>query len=238
MSAPHMSPDEFRALGRRMVDWIADYMERVESFPVLADVEPGDVLASLPDAPPDSPGGADEWEAIFTDLERIILPGMTHWQSPGFFGYFPCNASGPAILGELLSAGLGVQGMLWQSGPACTELEMRMLDWMAEAIGLPRSFSFRGDGEARGGGSIQGTASEATLVAMVAARRRARPAERIAVYASDQAHSSVIKAAMIRRARRGARGPLVRPADPDRRRASFGRRRAPRRDRTRRRRRD
>jgi len=209
-----MSPDEFRRQGHRMVDWVADYMERVESLPVLADVQPGDVLEQLPAAAPEQAGGAGEWDAIFADLDRIIVPGTTHWQSPNFFGYFPCNASGPAILGELASAGLGVQGMLWQTSPACTELEMRMLDWMADAIGLPESFTFRSGG---GGGSIQGTASEATLVAMLAGRERtlytpsaslrsAPPPTptsgtgevmRIAVYASEQAHSSVIKGAMI-----------------------------------------
>ena len=122
-----------------MVDWVADYMERVESLPVLSDIAPGEVRERLPDSPPEQAGGANEWDAIFEDLDRIIVPGTTHWQSPSFFGYFPCNASGPAILGELASAGLGVQGMLWQTSPACTELEMRMLDWMAGAIGLPES---------------------------------------------------------------------------------------------------
>lgn len=206
-----MSPDEFRRQGHRMVDWVADYMERVESLPVLAEVAPGDVLDQLPDSAPEQAGGADEWDAIFDDLDRMIVPATTHWQSPSFFGYFPCNASGPAILGELASAGLGVQGMLWQTSPACTELEMRMLDWMAQAIGLPESFTFASE---LGGGSIQGTASEATLVAMVAGRKRVQdpsPASledsfgtisprgrgRVGVYASEQAHSSVIKSAMI-----------------------------------------
>jgi len=122
---------------------------------------------------------------------------MTHWQSPNFFAYFPCNASGPAILGELVSAGLGAQGMLWQSGPGCTELEMRTLDWMAEAVGLPDRFTFRSP---EGGGSIQGTASEATLVSLIAARARARRTAGgapVTIYASTQAHSSFAKAAMV-----------------------------------------
>ena len=129
------------------------------------------------------PGGG---EGILEDLDRLILPGITHWQAPGFFAYFPCNASGPAIMGELLSAGLGVQGMLWATSPAATELETRMLEWLAQLIGLPAIFE----------GCIQGTASESTLVALLAARHRAGKGDLVA-YASEQAHSSVLKAARI-----------------------------------------
>lgn len=193
--APHMSPDEFRRLGTAMIDRIADYMERIGEFPVAPACKPGEIAARLPAAPP--PTG-EPWDAIISDFDRIILPGLVHWQSPRFFGYFPCNASGPGILGELLSAGLNVNGMLWATSPAATELEARVLDWMAEAIGLPASF--RHDSGA-GGGCIQGTASESALVALVAARRRAMPESanfaRATVYASTQAHSSIVKAAMI-----------------------------------------
>jgi aromatic-L-amino-acid decarboxylase len=200
----HMTPEEFRELGHRMVDWIAEYWRRVEQFPVLSQVEPGDVLAKLPPHAPErgltrtfedsGPASRSDWDAVFRDLEEIILPGVTHWQSPNFFAYFPANASGPGVLGELLSAGLGVQGMLWATSPACTELETRVLDWLAEMIGLPASFMSTSDG----GGVIQGTASEATLVAMLAARERAREGAReLVAYASSQAHSSVLKAAMI-----------------------------------------
>ena len=189
-----MTSEEFRALGHRMVDWIAAYWDRVESLPVLSRVTPGEVKGGLPESPPESGLGslgaepsdesgegdwpqlaaapADQaWSAVFEDLERTILPGVTHWQSPSFFGYFPANASGPAVLGELLSAGLGVQGMLWATSPACTELEERVLDWLVEAMGLPREW--RSD-SGKGAGVIQGTASEAALVALVAARQRAR----------------------------------------------------------------
>jgi len=197
----HMTPAEFRALGHRMVDWIADYMGRVDELPVCSRVEPGWVLARLPEHPPERgmASSGDSWDAVFADLESTIVPGLTHWQSGRFFGYFPCNATGPGVLGELLSAGLGVQGMLWQTSPACTELETRVLDWMAELIGLADRFRSTSPG---GGGVIQGTASESTLVAMVAARGRVRrrlgnePAELVA-YTSTQAHSSVRKAAMI-----------------------------------------
>lgn len=144
-------------------------MRRVESFPVAPCVAPGDVAAQLPDAAPEQGLGAAGWDAVFADLERVILPGLLHWQSPHFYGFFPCDASGPAILGELLAAGLGVNAMMWSTSPAATELETRVLDWMADLLALPETFTSRA---ANGGGAIQGTASESTLVAMVAARHR------------------------------------------------------------------
>ena len=178
-----------------MVDWIAAYMERVGDLPVRATVAPGQVSGWLPAAAPETP---DAWDDVFRDLDRIVVPGLTHWQSPRFFGYFPANSSGPAILGELLSAGLGVQGMLWSTSPACTEIETRTLDWLADLIGLPERFSSR---RATGGGVIQGTASEAVLVSMVAARDRALRAgasiTALRAYTSSQAHSSIVKAAMV-----------------------------------------
>jgi len=216
---PHMTPDEFRRVGRRMIDFVADYMERARELPVTSQTTPGELFSSLPHHAPEASGGEEVWDEILADLERDILPALTHWQSPGFFGFFPCNASGPAILGELVSAGLNVNGMNWATGPAVTELEMRMMDWMGEAIGLPASFLFGDAGHAsEGGGVIHGTASEATLSAMLAGRRRVVAAaggheralearaedqlgdhlgERCVVYASDQAHSSVMKGAMI-----------------------------------------
>ncbi|MET0402650.1 MAG: pyridoxal-dependent decarboxylase, partial [Cystobacter sp.] len=171
-AVPHMSPEEFRRLGHRVVDWIADYWARLESFPVRAAVAPGEVMAKLPaQAPEEGLDGERGWEAVFQDLEDVVLPGITHWQSPSFFAYFPSNASGPAVLGELLSAGLGVQGMLWSTSPSGTELETRVLDWLAGLLGLPSAFHSH---SGTGGGVIQGTASEAVLVALVAARARAR----------------------------------------------------------------
>ena len=115
----HMTPEEFRQFGRMVIDWIADYYTQIESYPVLSPAEPGQIRRSLPPAPPQQ---GEPFEHILADVERILLPGVTHWQSPNFFAYFPCNASGPAILGDLLSSGLGVQGMLWVTSPACTEL--------------------------------------------------------------------------------------------------------------------
>ena len=189
-----MTPDEFREQGRRAVEWVASYMERAGDFPVRSRTEPGDVLGALPAEAPEAP---EPWDDVFRDLDAIVLPGLTHWQSPRFFGYFPANASGPAIIGELLSAGLGVQGMLWSTSPACTEIETRVLDWLGRLVGLPELFLSDSDG---GGGVIQGTASEAALVAMVAARRRARASGSgggLVAYTSTQAHSSIEKAAVI-----------------------------------------
>jgi aromatic-L-amino-acid decarboxylase len=191
-----MSPADFRARGHALIDWIASYWESLQrpdtAPPVLSRARPGDILAQLPLHAPQQP---ESWDSILADFQRIILPGVTHWQSPSFFAYFPANASGPAVLGELLSAGLGVNGMLWATSPAATELETRMLDWFAELFGLPPQFLSTSP---NGGGVIQGTASESTLIAMVAARRRNESRNgRLVVYASTQAHSSVIKGAMI-----------------------------------------
>src|SRR3954452_9934714 len=132
-----MTPDEFRRHGHALVEWIAGYYEEVEKYPVLSQVAPGDVRRQLPPNPPDHGESFDE---MMADVERIILPGITHWQSPNFFAFFPANTSGPAILGELLSAGLGVQGMIWATSPACTELETHVLDWMAQMLDLPATF--------------------------------------------------------------------------------------------------
>jgi aromatic-L-amino-acid decarboxylase len=193
-----MTPDEFRHHGHAVVDWIADYYSRIESFPVLSRVEPGQIRASLP---PNPPLHGEPFDAIFSDVEKFILPGITHWQSPNFFAYFPSNASGPAILGDLLSSGLGVQGMLWATSPACTELETHVLDWLVEMLDLPRKFL----STSSGGGVIQDTASSASLCALLAARERAtnfasnrRGCDgKLIAYTSSQAHSSIEKAAQI-----------------------------------------
>jgi aromatic-L-amino-acid decarboxylase len=211
-----LSPDALRSCGREVLGWIAAYWERLQrdpsSLPVLARSKPGEVLAQLPPHPPElgeaSGDRAEEaLRAVLADMDRSILPNLTHWQHPHFYAYFGANISTPAVLGELLSAGLGVQGMLWATSPAATELEMRVMDWMAELIGLPQSFTHA---SGQGGGVIQGTASEAVLAAIVAARHRARTVWRegrsheatgatphFTLYASTQTHSSVTKAAMI-----------------------------------------
>ena len=188
-----MTPDEFRRHGREAIDWIADYMEQVEQLPVLSQVKPGEIRSRLPDRPPQQ---GEPFAAILRDLDEIIMPGITHWQSPNFFAYFPSNNSGPSILGDLLASGLGVQGMLWATSPACTELETHVLDWLVAALALPERFR----STTAGGGVIQDTASSAALCAILAARQRAEsntgttamPRELVA-YASTQTHSSVEK---------------------------------------------
>jgi len=190
----HMTPSEFRRLGHAAIDWVADYYERVESLPVLSRVRPGDIRAALPSGPPER---GEPFEAVLKDLSELILPGITHWQSPNFFAYFPANASGPAILGDLISSGFGVQGMLWSTSPACTELETHVLDWMAEMLDLPQCFRSTGSG----GGAIQDSASSAALCALIAARERATGLAsnergcdgRLTAYTSSQAHSSIEK---------------------------------------------
>ena len=194
-----MSPEEFRRYGHLVVDWIADYQTRIGSYPVLSQVAPGEIRHALPPLPPES---GEPFEAVLRDLDEIILPGITHWQHPSFFAYFPANTSGPATLGDLLASGLGVQGMLWATSPAATELETHVLDWLAELLGLPARF--RSDGP--GGGVIQHTASDAALVALLAALHRASDGRteregvaggRYTVYTSHQTHSSVEKACRI-----------------------------------------
>ena len=194
----HMTPDEFRHYGHAVVDWIADYQSRIESFPVLSQVKPGDIRSGLPANPP---ARGEPFDALLKDVDRLILPGVTHWQSPNFFAYFPCNASGPGILGDLLSSGLGVQGMLWSTSPACTELETHVMDWLVAMLGLPEKFL----STKTGGGVIQDTASTAALCALLAGRERATNYAsnkkgcdgKLVAYVSTQTHSSVEKAAMI-----------------------------------------
>lgn len=194
----HMSAEAFREHGHAMIDWIAKYMQEVETYPVLSQVEPGAIRAKLPANPPER---SESLAATMRDVNEIIMPGITHWQSPNFFGFFPANASGPSILGDLLASGLGVQGMLWATSPACTELETHVLDWLVDMLGLPERFK----STSAGGGVIQDTASSSTLCALLAARERATGFDvnehgldrRLTAYCSNQAHSSVEKAVKI-----------------------------------------
>ena len=196
--AGHMSPEEFRRYGKQVVDWVADYLSTIESRPVRAQVRPGQVRNSLPAHPPEH---GRSYEKVLADLDSLILPGVTHWQHPAFFAYFPSNASGPAILGDLLSAGLGVQGMVWATSPACTELETVVVDWLAELFGLPARFRT----DSPGGGVIQDSASSAALVAVLAALHRASGGTiraegivgRYTIYVSSQTHSALEKAGRI-----------------------------------------
>jgi aromatic-L-amino-acid decarboxylase len=189
-----MELDEFRRHGHRLVDWMTDYLATVERHPVRAPVRPGEIAAQLPAA---APGESEPFERILEDFERILLPGITHWQHPSFFAYFPANSSPPSVLAEMLTATLGAQCMLWQTSPAATELETRVLDWLRQLIGLPAGFT----------GVIQDSASSATLCALLVARERAtgwqaneeglRACPPLVFYASAEAHSSVEKAVKI-----------------------------------------
>ncbi len=188
----------FRAQLAQLADWICAYYVRLPGLPVLSQVGPGAVFNALPATAPEFP---EAFGDVVRDLDQIILPGLTHWQSPSFFAYFPANTSAPSMLAELLSAALGVQGMLWQTSPACTEVETRMLDWLADACGLPAVFRAGG----AGGGVLQDSASSAALCALIAARERATGGTSnetgyrggLVAYTSSQAHSSLDKAAML-----------------------------------------
>jgi aromatic-L-amino-acid decarboxylase len=192
----HMSPEQFRRAGKEMVDWIAEYYERLQrdDFSVLSQAKPGEVRAALPASPPTT--GAD-FDSFLPEIERTVLPGITHWQSPNFFGYFPANSSFPGILGDMLSTGLAVQGMLWATSPACTEVEQLMLDWLVQMLALPEHFL----SNSSGGGVIQDSASSASLTAILAARERATGLQSnlegvrqpLVAYTSSQAHSSIEK---------------------------------------------
>ena len=190
-----MTPEEFRTHGHALIDWIAEYLEGVEQYPVASQVQPGDIRAALPEHPPLAP---EPFTEVLADLDRVVMPGITHWQHPSFFAYFPGNSSYPAILGELAAAGLGVQGMSWVTSPACTEVETLMMDWMQELLGLPARFRST---SATGGGVIHGSASEATLASILAARWRVTggainnlgDTSHLVAYATSQAHSSIEK---------------------------------------------
>lgn len=185
-----------------MIDYVADYLENIRERRPLPDVQPGYLHKLIPEQAPDKP---EKWEAVFADIERVVMPGITHWQSPNFHAYFAANISYPAICADILSDAIGCIGFSWLSSPACTELEVVMMDWLGKMLQLPEDFMSGG----KGGGVIQGTASEATLVALLAARSQmlqkhkgegASDAEimgKLVAYCSDQAHSSVERACLL-----------------------------------------
>ncbi|MEA2024457.1 MAG: pyridoxal-dependent decarboxylase [Actinomycetota bacterium] len=186
-----MSTDDFRRYGYEVIDWIADYLDSVDDRPIISEVKPGQIRAMLPDAAPEQP---EPFDAVLRDLDEIVMPGITHWQSPGWFAYFPANTSPPSILGELVAAGLGVQGMLWSTSPAATEVEEVVADWLVDLLGLPESWKTTGPG----GGVIQMSASDSTHTALVVARDRSSgDPGKMVVYASEQAHSSIEKGSRV-----------------------------------------
>ena len=187
-----MDTDRFRKYGHEIVEWIARYYETIEKYPVKSRLAPGDVKAALPPLPPT---GSESFDLFLKDFDEIIMPGITHWQSPSFFAYFPANTSPPSVLAEMLTAALGAQCMIWETSPAAAELEERMMEWLREMTGLPPEFE----------GVIQDSASSATLAALITAREKVtayrsnregmQSAGRLRIYASAQAHSSVEKGA-------------------------------------------
>ncbi|MBS0633667.1 MAG: aspartate aminotransferase family protein [Verrucomicrobia bacterium] len=190
-----MTPEEFRRHGHQLIDWIADYRACVSGLPVRSSVAPGSIRAQLPVSPPVT---GESFDAIFRDLDTVLLPGLSHWQHPSFFGYFPANGELSSVLGDYLSTGLGVLGLSWQSSPALTELEEVTTDWVRQMTGLSSAWS----------GVIQDTASTSTLIALLCARERASNyslargglqglASPLIVYCSAHAHSSVEKAALL-----------------------------------------
>jgi aromatic-L-amino-acid decarboxylase len=190
-----MTPEEFRKYGHAVVDWIADYRTRLEGLPVMAHTAPGEVKALLPASPPQTP---EAFDAILADLDRVVLPGLSLWQHPRFFGYFPANAMLASVLGDYVSSGLGIIGLAWQSSPALTEVEEVVTDWLRQMVGLSNAWN----------GVIQDTASTSTLVALLSARERASnyslargglqgEDKPLVVYASAHSHSSVDKAALL-----------------------------------------
>uniref|UniRef100_A0A671LJ27 Aromatic-L-amino-acid decarboxylase n=1 Tax=Sinocyclocheilus anshuiensis TaxID=1608454 RepID=A0A671LJ27_9TELE len=201
-----MDAAEFRRRGKEMVDYVADYLENIEKRQVYPDVEPGYLRSLIPEEAPEE---AESYEDVVKDIERVIMPGVTHWHSPYFYAYFPTAHSFPAMLADMLCGAIGCIGFSWAASPACTELETVMLDWLGKMLKLPEDFLAGTEG--RGGGVIQGTASEATLMALLAARSKivkliqADHPERsetdiiskLVAYSSDQAHSSVERAGLI-----------------------------------------
>jgi aromatic-L-amino-acid decarboxylase len=189
-----MTPEEFRRHAHRLVDWMADYMENVGSYPVKSKVKPGEIFRRLPDSPP---AGRESFDAFMNDLDEIIMPGITHWQSPDFYAYFPANASPPSVLAEMIISTLATQCMIWETSPAAAELEEKMMIWLREMTGLPSEFE----------GVIQDTASTATLAAIITAREKVSAfsvnesgtvnSKILRVYCSEQTHSSVEKAVKI-----------------------------------------
>ncbi len=190
----HMTPEEFRKQGHAFVDWVARYMENVEKYPVLSQVKPGDIRAQLPPHPPEQ---GESMDNVLRDLDEIIMPGITHWQSPNFYAYFPSNTSGPSILGDIISSGINAQGMMWNGSPAYTELETHVMDWLAEMLDLPERFRSTG----AGGGVIEDSASSSTLCAVLAAREAATGLMsnengcdgNLVAYCSTQTHSHLEK---------------------------------------------
>ncbi len=190
----HMTTSEFRKQGYKVIDWLVDYYENIEDFPVLSQVSPGEIRSNLPDSPP---AKGRDYDEILSDMDTM-MPGMTHWQHPNFHAFFPAGSSGPAILADMIATGTGIVGMLWETSPSCTEVETHVLDWLVDMLGMPSKFKSND----LGGGVIQDTASSSTLIALIGAREYASKGEfnsndtnnKLSSYVSTHSHSSIEKA--------------------------------------------
>jgi len=188
-----MTVAEFRRHAHQVADWIADYLDRVATLPIIPARKPGETYDMLPDHAPEQP---EDFSGLMADLERVVVPGLVGWQHPGFFAYFPGNISPPAVLAEMVTASLGQQGMMWSTSPVATEVEMKVLDWLVDLLGLPQDWKMAGPG----GGVIQMSASDATHTALAVARIRAQDGaalDDLVAYVSAQAHSSIEKGARV-----------------------------------------
>ena len=191
----HLSKDEFQKYGYQLVDWLAEYFDKIEQYEVLPSIEPGDSREMLPDSAPEKAESMDE---IIADLDRVVMPGMAHWQHPGWYAFFPSGASPVSALGEFVAAGLATQGMMWSTAPSATEIENTVLDWLVDLLGLPSSWKIN---EGPGGGVIQMSASDSTHLSLAVARHQLEIAgidgNSLVVYGSSHAHSSIEKGARI-----------------------------------------
>ena len=188
-----MTPEEFRANAHTLVDWIADYLERSDELPIVPQLEPGELKSRLPSSAPEE---AEPFSELLADLDRIVVPGLTGWQNPGWFAYFPGNSSPPSLLAEMATAAFAQQGMMWATSPIATELEMVVLDWLVDLLGLPAAWKMAGPG----GGAIQVSASDSTHLALVVSRYQAQQAhsvDQLVAYSSAQSHSSLEKGARV-----------------------------------------
>ncbi|MFL3052326.1 MAG: pyridoxal-dependent decarboxylase [Candidatus Neomarinimicrobiota bacterium] len=193
----HMTTDEFRKQGYKVIDWLVEYYENIEEYPVLSQVKPGEIRSNLPKDPPLKGRNYDD---VLSDMD-IMMPGMTHWQSPNFHAFFPCASSGPAILADMIATGTGIVGMLWETSPSCTEVETHVLDWLVDMMGMPEKFK----SSTSGGGVIQDTASSSTLISLIGAREQSSKGEfnsnasnsRLTTYVSSHSHSSIEKAVKV-----------------------------------------
>ena len=193
--SPHLPIEDFRNYGYQLVDWLAEYFSNIDEMKILPDIEPGDIRNMLPASAPEQ---AEDMKDIIADLDQVVMPGMAHWQHPGWFAFFPSGVSPVSVLGEFVAAGLATQGMMWSTAPAATEIENTILDWLVDLLGLPQSWRID---TGPGGGVLQMSASDSTHLSLAVARHHAveggHSSDSLVAYGSEQAHSSIEKGARV-----------------------------------------